>query len=193
VSLQQLYQTLSSINTDGKTGKIYIYVRENGSKRVGMVQIATGAILSVSYSGKTGEAAIEKLLSLGIEEVIFMPRSDMDGNHREADAPSISNLLTKLHRQLIAGDAIENIDLRRELFQQELRQEFGQQLRQEVESLLKKIYGPGIVNEMNKIAKSHPPDQNPGEFLNQCKAKAMLMLSQDQVEKMFGPLYKKIT
>ena len=91
-------------------------------------------------------------------------------------------------KKLLSDAAVENTDIRHELLRRELRQE----LRQEVEILLKKIYGPGIVNEIEKIAKSYSSDQNPNEFLNQCKAKAMLMLSKDQVEKMFEPLYKKI-
>lgn len=187
MSSQNLYHTLSSINTDRKTGRLYIYVRENGSKRAGMMQVGLGEILSVNYSQKTGEAAFEKLLSLGVEDVVFMPRSDVSGNEREPNAPSIINALMDL-KKLLSDAAVENTDIRHELLRRELRQE----LRQEVEILLKKIYGPGIVNEIEKIAKSYSSDQNPNEFLNQCKAKAMLMLSKDQVEKMFEPLYKKI-
>ncbi|MDG4551688.1 MAG: hypothetical protein P9F19_13965 [Candidatus Contendobacter sp.] len=179
MSLQNLYHTLSSIKTDRKTGKVYVYARENGSRRVGMMQVGLGEILGVNYSQKTGAAALERLLSLAIEEVVFMPRSDVDGGDGKSDALSISDVLIDLQRKLFSDD----------VFAKTLN--LGHELRQEVEVLLKKIYGPSIVSEINKIAKSHPPDQNPNEFLNQCKAKAMLMLSKDQVEKIFRPLYEK--
>ncbi len=187
MSLQDLYHTLSSIRTDRKTGRIYVYARENGSRRAGMMQVGLGEILDISYSQRTGVAALEKLLSIAIEEVIFMPRSDVGGSAKEPNTPSITDVLIDLEK-LLSGNVVENTDFQHELLRQELRYE----LQKEVEALLKKIYGPGIVKEIEKIAESHSPYQNPNEFLNQCKAKAMLMLSKDQVEKMFQPLYKKI-
>ncbi|MDS4029261.1 MAG: hypothetical protein RKO66_04210 [Candidatus Contendobacter sp.] len=187
MSLKNLYHTLLSVSTDKKTGRVYVYVRENGAKRTGTIEVHAGDILSVNYSKKTGATALEKFLSLMVEEIIFMPRSDVGGNAKEPNTPSIADVLIDLER-LLSGNVIENNDFRQELIRQELRYE----LQKEVEALLRKIYGPGIANEIEKIAKSHSPHQNPNEFLNQCKAKAMLMLSKDQVEKMFESLYKKI-
>ncbi|MDG4597769.1 MAG: hypothetical protein P9F75_19135 [Candidatus Contendobacter sp.] len=187
VSLKNLHRTLLSVNTDKKTGRVYIYARENGAKRSGTIEVHAGDILSVNYSQKTGAAALEKFLSLVVEEVIFMPRSDVSGNAKEPNTPSIADVLIDLER-LLSGNVIENNDFQHELIRQGLRY----QLQKEVEELLRKIYGPGIISEIEKIAKSHSPHQSPNEFLNQCKTKAMLMLSKDQVEKMFEPLYKKI-
>ncbi|MFZ1643769.1 MAG: hypothetical protein WAV07_20525 [Candidatus Contendobacter sp.] len=69
MSLQQLYDTLLSINNDKKTGKLYIYVREKSSKRSGTILVGRGEIFGISYFEKTGRAAFENLLSIGIEEV----------------------------------------------------------------------------------------------------------------------------
>lgn len=179
MSLQQLYHTLSAVISDRKTGKIYIYVRENGSKRFGTVYVGLGEILSVIYSQETGASAFERLLSLGVHEVIFMPRSDVENTPREPDAPFISNVLADIKKALHDESIDDNMKIRHEL-------------RQDVEVLLKKIYGPGITQEINKIAELCPPAHNPVGFLDQCRAKAMLMLNRDQVEAIFKPLYAKI-
>ncbi|MFO1424592.1 MAG: hypothetical protein U1F70_13280 [Candidatus Competibacteraceae bacterium] len=187
VSLKNFYHTLLSVSTDKKTGRVYVYARENGAKRAGTIEVHAGDILSVNYSQKTGATALEKLLSIAVEEIIFMPRSGVSGNAKEPNTPSIADVLSDLEK-LLSGGVIENTNFQHELLRQELRYE----LQKEVEALLRKIYGPGIISEIEKIAKSHSPHQNPNEFLNQCKTKAMLMLSKEQVEKMFEPLYKKI-
>lgn len=174
--LQQLYNVLLSANREKKSGRIYVYVRENSSKRSGTISIGQGEILSINYFKETNKAALDKILSLQVEEVIFMQRSDLDSSNRESDAPSILSVLENL--KLLSDDIVNTVDPR--------------EIRQEVEALLKKIYGPGIAREINKIAESYPIDQNPGKFLDHCKAKAMLMLSKDQVETMFKPLYAKI-
>ncbi|QQS53259.1 MAG: hypothetical protein IPM89_10095 [Candidatus Competibacteraceae bacterium] len=174
--LQQFYNTLLSVNRERKSGKIYIYVREGSSKRSGTILVGQGEILGINYSQETNEAALEKMLSLGVEEVVFMPHSDVDSSDKESDAPSILSVLKNIR---LLSDGITNaVD--------------PHEIRQEVEVLLKKIYGPGIVKEIDKIAESYPIDQNPGNFLDQCKEKALLMLSKDQVEIMFRSLYEKI-
>lgn len=179
MSLQQLYHVLLSVSRDGKPGKVYIYVREDGSKRNGTILVSKRETLSINYLQKTGEAALEKMLSLGIEEAIFMPRSDVESKSRESDTPSLSSILKNLNEKLLSSGIVNTVN--------------SHEVRQEVEVLLKKIYGPGIVREINKIAESYPIDQDLGGFLDQCKAKAMLMLSKDQVEAMFRPLYAKIS
>lgn len=180
MSLQQLYHNLLSINSDKKTGKIYVYVRENRSRRTGVILVGSGEIIGINYFQRTGGSAFAYLLSLGVEEVVFMPRSDVENYNKEADAPPMLIVLKILKDKLLALGVLKQTDLR-------------QEVRQEVELLLKKIYGPGIVKEINKIDDAFPFSQNPSQFLDQCKGKALLMLNKDQVEVMFEPLYKKIS
>lgn len=69
MSFQLFYDTLFSVKTDKKTGKIYLYVRESGSRHTGEILVDRGEILSVNYSQKKGKIALGKLLSLEVGNV----------------------------------------------------------------------------------------------------------------------------
>lgn len=179
MSIQQLHDVLLSAYSNRESGKTYIYVRDQGFRRVGLILISRGEISAISYSEKTSMEALETLLSLGIESVIFMPRSDVENNSREADLPPTLKILLQLQaRFYLIAKTVVNLN--------------NDHLRQEVEIILTKIYGPAISKEIDKIAKTHPLDVNPRGFLDQCKSKVMLMLSKSQVETLFKPLYDKI-
>jgi hypothetical protein len=96
------------------------------------------------------------------------------------DAPAILTVLWNLKNKLTSsgigvGGGLRTADIRKE-----------------VEEILKKIYGPGIIKEIDRIANTYLIEQNPEGFVEQCKLKAQLMLSKDQVEKLFKPLYEKL-
>ncbi|MBE2295288.1 MAG: hypothetical protein IAF00_10060 [Phycisphaerales bacterium] len=121
--LQQLYDVLLSVNKGKKTGKIYIYVKDGLSKRNGIILVDQGEILSISYSNSTSMFALEKMLSLEVKEVIFMPLSGGDSN-KDPDAPSILSILDIL--KSFSNTAVPNaIDPR--------------EMQEEVEALLKII------------------------------------------------------
>ncbi len=65
-------------------------------------------------------------------------------------------------------------------------------LQSSVAEALKGIYGEGIIKEIEKIAKKFPPETHAIEFLQTCREKAMMLLSKEQVDEMFIPLYKMI-
>ncbi len=175
MSFQQLYDVLLSVNADKNSGKVYVYIKENSSRHTGIILVGNGEVLGISYSQKTGKDALNEMLSLNIENSIFMPRSDLERNDRKSDTPTVLDVLQALQDKLLPGSSSKKASLR-----------------QEVEEFLKKIYGPGIIKEIDRIASAYPPDQNPHGFLDQCKLKAMLMLNKDKVEKIFNPLYEKI-
>ena len=175
--LQQFYDVLLSVNKEKKSGKVYVYVKDVFSKRNGIILVDQGEISSISYSNSTSMFALEKMLSLEVKEIIFMPFPSGDSN-KDPDAPSILSVLDilKSFSNIAAPNAID-----------------PHEIRKGAEALLKIIYGPGITKEIDKIAKAYPIEQDPGKFLDQCKTKAMLMLSKDQVETLFRPLYAKIS
>lgn len=175
MSVQQLYDVLFSIKTDEKSGKIYVYVKENNTRRTGIISVIGGEIVSISYSRKVARAALEEMLSLPVENVILLPSSGVESADKDPDMPTSLNVLSALQNRLLDGGVVKVASLR-----------------QQVEDILKKIYGPGIVKELDRIAGSYSPEKNPRGFLDQCKLKAMLMMSKEQVEKLFGPLYKQI-
>lgn len=69
MSFQLFYDTLFSVKTDKKTGKIYLYVRESGSRHTGEILVDRGEILGINYSQKKGKIALGKLLSLEVGNV----------------------------------------------------------------------------------------------------------------------------
>lgn len=175
MSFQQLYDVLLSATTAKMSGKAHVYVKDHGLKRIATILINEGEIWSIVYLQKKGKDALNEILSLSVENVLFIPQSHIEENQKESNAPNILNVLLSIENQLASEDLVKKIDLRKE-----------------VEELLKKIYGPGIVKEIDKIASLYPPRQKPSAFVDQCKLKAMLMLSKDQVEKLFKPIYEKI-
>lgn len=175
MSIQQLYDVLLAVKSDETSGKVYVYVKDQSARRTGTVTVDKGEILSIDFSQKTGEIALAELLSSNLANVIFIPGPTTTTNRKALDAPSILNVLSNLQSRLVAGGFSKVSDLRKE-----------------VEEILKKIYGSGIVNEIDRISSAYPPQQNPKGFLDQCKLKAMLMLSKDQVEKLFNPLYGRL-
>lgn len=176
MSAQQLFDVLLSIKTDEKSGKVYVYVKENNARHIGTIIVGNGEISTITFLHKTGGLALEDILSLNIENIIFVSHPGVKDNEKSPDAPAIMSVLWNLKNKLIsAGDPIRTADIRKD-----------------VEEILKKIYGPGIIKEIDRIASIYLIDQNPEGFLEQCKLKAQLMLSKDQVEKLFKPLYEKL-
>lgn len=53
------------------------------------------------------------------------------------------------------------------------------------------IFGKGILKEIEKVAKANPPNSNPSAFLDACKAKAAMLLSDDEINAIFNPLYEQ--
>lgn len=54
------------------------------------------------------------------------------------------------------------------------------------------VFGKGIVKEIEKIAQSSSPSTNPRGFLDACKDKAAMLLSDAEVDTIFSPLYNKV-
>ncbi|MGB4948161.1 MAG: hypothetical protein WBQ05_13340 [Candidatus Competibacter denitrificans] len=179
MSAQQLFDVLLSIKTDEKSGKLYIYVKESNTRHIGTIIVGNGEISSITFLRKTGGLALEEILSLNVEGVVFLPQSGVAANEKSPDAPAIHTVLWNLKNKLtssgIGVGGLKTADIRKE-----------------VEEILKKIYGPGIIKEIDRIANTYLIEQNPEGFLEQCKLKAQLMLSKDQVEKLFKPLYEKL-
>lgn len=178
MSAQQLFDVLLSIKTDEKSGKLYIYVKESNTRHIGTIIVGNGEISSITFLRKTGGLALEEILSLNIESTVFVPQSGVTANEKSPDAPAILTVLWNLKNKLTSsgiGSGLRTADFRKE-----------------VEEILKKIYGPGIIKEIDRIANTYLIEQNPEGFLEQCKLKAQLMLSKDQVEKLFKPLYEKL-
>lgn len=64
-------------------------------------------------------------------------------------------------------------------------------LKTEVGNALVTIFGKGILKEIEKVAKANPPDFSPLDFLDACKAKAAMLLSDDEINAIFNPLYEQ--
>jgi hypothetical protein len=180
MSAQQLFDVLLSIKTDEKSGKLYIYVKESNTRHIGTIIVGNGEISSIAFLRKTGGLALEEILSLNIESIVFVPQSGVTAHEKSPDAPAILTVLWNLKNKLTSsgigvGGGLRTADIRKE-----------------VEEILKKIYGPGIIKEIDRIANTYLIEQNPEGFVEQCKLKAQLMLSKDQVEKLFKPLYEKL-
>jgi hypothetical protein len=175
MSFQQLYDVLLAANMAKMSGKAHVYVKDGGAQRTATLSINNGEIWSIVYSQKNGKDALNELLSLAVENVLFMPQANIGESQGDTNVPDILSVLLDIEAKLAPDTLTKKFDLRKD-----------------VEELLKKIYGPGITKEIDKIANIYPPRQKPLAFLEQCKSKAMLMLSKDQVEKAFKAIYEKI-
>lgn len=175
MSFQQLYDVLLAATTAKTSGKTHIYVKDQGLKRIATILINNGEIWSIVYLQKKGKDALNEILSLSIENVLFIPQPPVEETQKDLNIPNTLNVLLGIENRINPEGLAKKFDVRKE-----------------VEEILKKIYGPGIVKEIDKIASLYPPRQRPLAFIEQCKLKAMLMLSKDQVEKLFKPIHEKI-
>ena len=189
MSVQQLADSLSAIKTDQKSGKIYVYAKINKVRQVATLVVANGELIRITCSGKTGQSALAEILIMNIENIVFISQLAVDYHAtapETSDTPRIAAVLEQLknpsnpliHRDESNRETSKNVNIL--------------ELRKEVEEVLKKVCGAGIVKEIDRMASLYSVEKNPEVFLEQCKLKAQLMLSASQVEKLFKPLYNKI-
>lgn len=197
MSFQEFYEALTAAKAEKKSGKMYINVTENSTKKIANLLLREGEVLSFSYPPLSGIVALEKILSLWIDKIIFIPSTPDLTAKSDLDTPSIASILDliKTHLFYAHRQAYEEPKSQRSIRPIEalaISQTNAIDLHKAVEQILKDIYGPRISRQLDKIAQTHPPKLNPHGFLEECEKKARLLLSEQKVHELFEPLYRQI-
>ena len=167
---QKLYDALLSASKDKKTGQLHILGMEGKFSRSGTIIIKDGDIIKIRYMKYTGHVALDKLLAISINEVMFMTVQVIE-NKNNSDTPSIVDILPLLQQE----EPHLNVDLQ-----------------QSVQQLLESMYGVNAAKKVNTIAINTPPSTNPEIFLDKCKALAVPMFGKKKADYLFAALYEKV-
>lgn len=176
MSLKKLYDILSSISTNKKSGNLVIMAREGLSKRAGTCVINKGNLVRATFQHQTGPAAIAELLAVDIYDVNFMEFSTSAEPH--PDIPTVADILQKIQ----AREADEIKDQAQKIL--------SVNLQNEVIRLLEKRFGTTAASKVGAIAQKISPIEQPIAFLDKCKSLIEITSGKEKAEKMLADLYK---
>ena len=196
MSFQEFHKILSSVKDEKKSGKMYVSMVEGSVRKIANLLLNEGELLRISYSQLEGVDALQKMLCLWVDNVVFIPSSPDSAAQWVEGTPHIETVLELTQKLLFPGETDPNsskpdslnhyantfIDTKLDKVQ----------LRGMVELVMKEIYGAGFKNQLEAIAHSYSPEYNPSDFLEECKRKASLLISKKKVDRLFSPIYEKI-
>ena len=172
MSKQNLYDTLLSISTEKKTGRLIIFGTERSSTTFATLELKDGELVRASYRKHSGNDAVSAVLALNITDMTFTKLPVTGSGH--PDIPTVAACLQQLQAK------------------QQTRQILSSDLQEEVLSLFKKLYGASATSKVNAIAEKISPSERPVEFLDKCKSFVVLMSGKKKAEQIFPQLYEKV-
>ena len=161
------------------TGVLYIWGKENAVTRSASIRMSEGQIHAIGYGSLAGVEALKALLALNIDRVKIHKASSVGLNGRQDGIPDLTRLL-----QLLGGSGTEN------------EAEAGlsvAMLQTEVLKIMVGALGDKVEAKVVSISNKHDLKNNPQGFIDECKGLVSGMFGKGRTEKMFAPIYKKLS
>lgn len=178
--IPNLPDILSKAHAASLTGVLYIWGKVSAQTRSANIRMFEGKIHAIGYGSLSGVEAVKELLALRIDRVRIHKVSPVGLNERQVGIPDLPRLL-----QLLGSTGSV-----------EVKAEVGLSvaiLRTEVLKIMKSALGNKVEAKVLAISNKHDLKNNPLDFINECKGLVSGMFSEGQTEKMFSPIYKKLS
>lgn len=177
---EYLFDTLYSLSTERKTGHLYISFTENSSINFGTFELKDGELVGAAYLDKSGKDAVSAILEINGTEMRFMVANVNDREDSD-NTPTMGSCLQQLQTKI-----------RQLQVEQNNKQMLGDVLQLEVTGIFLKFYGVTAERRLKAIAKEHPPEERPVEFLDRCKSSVAQKYSNKIAEENFSQLYENV-
>ncbi|UXI69913.1 hypothetical protein [Tahibacter amnicola] len=181
----ELRDHIAGLKQGQRSGKIYFFGKQDERLRSGFIRVTGGTGCAVSFlaSPMSDGDALQQLLQLELTRVKVAPDSEAD---IEAQGPAtlpIDAVLKEFDRHG-HGPAVQPAGL---------AAADAQALAEESRALLEKFYGSGAARKFAEIAAATPPEKSPTAFLDKCRDYVAQMVGPGQAQKLFAPLYAKVS
>ena len=174
-----LSDILSKASAAAFTGVLYIWGKEGASTRSANIRMSEGQIHAIGYGSLGGVAAVKALLALNIDRVKIHKASSVGSNGRQDGIPDLTRLLQLLGGSESANEAEADISVA--------------MLQTEVLKIMVAALGDKVEAKVVAISNKHDLENNPLDFIDECKGLVSGMFGKGRTEKMFSSIYKKIS
>lgn len=178
-ALSKLHDILNGIHEKQGSGRIYLNYENDGKKCSVVLTAKDGELMRARYSSGKSFDSLDEMLSLPVEQVVFM--DSRGGGHilRKDDwIPEMPELLDRLDESL-------GIEISRKV------EEYDEQMEEEVSAMMMKLFGPSIVPKLESIKEKYPPQFHAKSFLDKCRELLGIMLGDGKAKQMMEPLYTR--
>ena len=175
-----LSDILSKAHAANLTGALYIWGKAGAHTRSANIRMFEGQIHAIGYGSLSGVEAVKELLALSIDRVKIHEASSVGLNERQDGIPDLTRLL-----QLLESNGSVKVNA-----------EVGLRvaiLRTEVLKIMKSALGNKVESKVLAISNKHDLENNPLDFIDECKGLVSGLFGESQTEKMFIPIYKKLS
>jgi hypothetical protein len=170
---------LSKAQAASFTGVLYIWGKKDSTTRSANIRMSEGQIHAIGYGSLAGVEAVKALLELNIDRVKIHKTSSVGLNGRQDGIPDLTRLL-----QMLGGSGSVN------------EAEVGlsvAMLQTEVLKIMAAALGDKVEAKVLAISNKHDLKNNPLDFIDECKGLVSGMFGKGRTEKMFSPIYKKLS
>lgn len=201
--LKELYNALDAIRQNNKSAKLFFYFLSEGDSQMhsGFFSISQGQSCSISFLGKSSDAALSEIPYLRITKVMSLPATQMDISNDASVTCSMDEVLDRLNPEHFAAapptpepvnetpaPAAEQAPaVKAHVFYSHVA------MQQDVTQILETLYGSSAAKKVEDIALTSPPHQFPVDFLDKCKLHASMMLGPKKADELFKPIYDKLS
>jgi hypothetical protein len=212
--LAEFKRLIASLHAEHKSAKILFIGRSNGRMHTGSVLVCPQGICNINYQDKKIDAAIEDMCLIQYEKLLVMSASKEEtqidpGSQHVIDTDALLARLVLhpvppqqkapvIEAEQESKDAI--IFVASEPLPQAVAEKAFELSSAEALSLVKacrvileKHYDAEAARMIDEISAVHWPKDQPKDFLDECKKMLVAMVGLEKADKVFKPLYEKIS
>lgn len=201
--LRDLAKAIADAATARRTGRIYFYIESEPGQamRFGHVLIDAEGAGRVYFGDKCNEDALRLVASLpAFLKIVFMPAATPASPEPAIPLRVLLAWLSTADPGDGAGAAASTSgspDARaaqEPLFEAHdmLAPEAAAELVTQAVALISQFYGSAAKKKCEEAAARYPPQRQPGQFLDACRAHLVMMVGPDKASRAFEPLYARI-
>jgi len=96
LALKKLYEILSLVRDQKKTGRVYVYIREKDTINCAWIVVKDGQVFDIIVQKTSKQTQANNFLTQPIKDIVFVPAQLTESEEQNPYTPSIDSLLKQI-------------------------------------------------------------------------------------------------